>query len=275
MILTDMHLSNKNVSSGYINHLIQSDDVDPELIKKHNTKLITIIEHLILANNYDDARILLSKFIILNLALINLEFLLCTLIRLCPLVEDKNLFSSQILKNVVLAIENNEIQKSLALVCFDLSLSILKLKIDTAPDLTHRLLSKSDFYPWKDLMNGLVDLVQTCISYDTIIHEECFSELDRLENIIELIHRKAQNYPAILKVIHPIAIETILRWSNAELHGNIHVHRMGNSLLNCIVMQLVDEDLCIKFIDIIQKKASGDNENLNVGKTIFLDVSLA
>ncbi|CAF4456073.1 unnamed protein product, partial [Adineta steineri] len=104
---------------------------------------------------------------------------------------------------------------------------ILKLYNDKAPDLCYRLLKRKDFYPWEQLTNGLVDLTKICISYDTIVNEKVFSDLNQLEDILCIISTKAEVYPIINKSLHSIALEATLRWSNPDISWSNHVYRMG------------------------------------------------
>ncbi|CAF0844664.1 unnamed protein product [Rotaria sordida] len=271
MILSDTNLSIENISFDCITQLIQSYKNDNELIKIGYTKFLTIFERLILVNNYDDAYQLSSNIIIPNLSITDLEILFCTIIRLCPIVEHRDLFCSRILDSLILALANLQIKKNLAIVVFDLALAILKLCVYDAPDLSYSLLRRNDFYPWQELINGLVDLVKTCISYDVIIENNFFSKLDQLENIIDLIYRKIQAYPIISKVIHPISVEAVLRWSNIQYNGSHHVYRMGNSIMNLIDLRQINEDICMKFIDAIQTRVHCDNEEINIKSRLFFN----
>ncbi len=87
------------------------------------------------------------------------------------------------------------------------------------------MLRIKDFYPRKESINGLVDLIKICFCPDTIIDEEIFSKLNDLEHIINVISENEQVYSIISKIIHPIVLEAILRWSNRQFNGSNHVQK--------------------------------------------------
>ncbi|CAF2897940.1 unnamed protein product [Rotaria sp. Silwood2] len=274
MILSDTNVSIENISSDGITQLIQSYENDNELIKTDHTKLLTLFERLILVNNYDNAYQLFSTIIIPNLSIIDFESLLSTMTRLCPIVENRDLFCSKILETLISPLENLQIKKNLAVIVFTLALAILKLCLCDAPELSYSLVRRKNFYPWPELIDGLADLIKACISYDVIIEDDFFSKLNRLEDIIDLIQEKTQVYPTISKAIHPISVEAVLRWSNTQFNGSHHVYRMGNAILNLIDLQEINEDICMKFIDAIQTRVNCDNEEIN-NKSIFFFSNMA
>jgi hypothetical protein len=229
---------------------------------------------LILANKYDDVHRLFLELINPNLSLIDLELLLPMIIRLCPIVENRDLFCENILLYFILKLVDLKVNKNFALIFFNLSLAILKLRVFDAPYISNCLLKKQDFYPWKELINGIIELVETCISYDTIIDKETFSKLDELENIINILSEKAQAYPIISKRIHSIALQAILRWSNTEFNGSRYVYRMGAAMFKLIDLQQINEDICIKFIDTLQNITDFDNQELYSQNRFFFHVSI-
>ncbi|CAF4323822.1 unnamed protein product, partial [Adineta steineri] len=132
------------ISSDSIRLLIQSYKNNIELMRSNYLQLLRMIECLILANRYDDACLLFTKLIIPNLCSIDLEILLHKIIELCPKVENRDLFSSEILSPFVWELVDLQVKKSFALVYFDLIVAILKLYNDKAPDLCYRLLKRKD-----------------------------------------------------------------------------------------------------------------------------------
>ncbi|UJR32768.1 hypothetical protein I4U23_020228 [Adineta vaga] len=186
IVLFDSNLPIETISSNYIAHQIQSCKDNIELIKTNFNPLIITIEQLILSNRYKDAYLLLLKLIIPNLSSIDLELFLRKMISLCSIVQQQELFCSEILDPFVRALADLKGMKTLALLFFDLSLAILKLHCIEAPELSCHLLRRKDFYPWKDMVNGLIDCLKTCILYDTLVREANFSSLDRLEDIMEI-----------------------------------------------------------------------------------------
>ncbi|CAF1143141.1 unnamed protein product [Adineta steineri] len=232
-------LNLNTISSDSIKQLIQSYKNNIELVKSNYLQLLTMIECLILANRYDDACLLFTKFIIPNLCSIDLETLLHKIIELCPKVDNRDLFT------------------------------ILKLYNDKAPDLCYRLLKRKDFYPWEQLTNGLVDLTKICISYDTIVNEKVFSDLNQLEDILCIISTKAEVYPIINKSLHSIALEATLRWSNPDISWSNHVYRMGIFIVKLIDSEQINDDIYIKFIDALQNRINCENEELNKKNLTF------
>ncbi|CAF1175185.1 unnamed protein product [Adineta steineri] len=229
-----------------------------------------MIECLILANRYDDACLLFTKLIIPNLCSIDLEILLHKIIELCPKVENRDLFSSEILSPFVWELVDLQVKKSFALVYFDLIVAILKLYNDKAPDLCYRLLKRKDFYPWEQLTNGLSDLTKICISYDTIVNEKVFSDLNQLEDILCIISTKAEVYPTIMKTLHSIALEATLRWSNPDISWSNHVYRMGIYIVKLIDSEQINDDIYIKFINALQNRINSEDEELNKKNRSFI-----
>jgi hypothetical protein len=228
-----------------------------------NEELLAQMENFILENRYDDACRVLSTSI-------DVEDLLRTIIRLCPMVEQKDLFCSDFLVSFIEKFEDLPVEKTLACIFFDLILAILKLCVPDAPNLSFRLLKKKDFYSWNDLTDGLVDLIQTCISYDRLIDEEYFSKLNYLEEIIDFI----SIYSKISELVQSSILEAIVRWSDNQFHGGNHVYRMGKSLLNLINSQPITEDICLKFIEILQTRIDCHNEEINQKKRFLFCVNL-
>ncbi|CAF3918965.1 unnamed protein product [Adineta steineri] len=256
-------LNLNTISSDSIKQLIQSYKNNIELVKSNYLQLLTMIECLILANRYDDACLLFTKLIIPNLCSIDLEILLHKIIELCPKVENRDLFSSEILVPFVWKLVDLQVKKSFALIYFDLIVAILKLYIDKAPDLCYRLLKRKDFYPWEQLTNGLVDLTKICISYDTIVNEKVFSDLNQLEDILCIISTKAEVYPSVNKSLHSIALEATLRWSDSGISWSNHVYRMGIYIVKLIDPEQTNDDIYIKFIDALQNRINSEDEELN------------
>jgi hypothetical protein len=191
------------------------------------------------------------------------------------MVENKDLFTSNFLLYLIKEIENLPAKENLSSIFVDLILAILKLRVLDAPDFSLRLLKKREFYSWKDLIDGLVDLIETCISYDTLIDEEDSGKLNELEGIIDFIYEKIPIRSNVSKLAQPIILETIVRWSDNQYHGEEFVYRMGRSLLYLMDPEQITEDTCLKFIEILQKRIDCDDEEINRKKRLLFWVSLS
>lgn len=88
---------------------------------------------MILENKYKDVQLLLLD------TSTDLEDLLNLIIRLCLIVENRDLFCSTILTTLISKLQDLSIEKQFATILFDLILSILKLNIPHAPTLSYRL----------------------------------------------------------------------------------------------------------------------------------------
>jgi hypothetical protein len=120
------------------------------------------------------------------------------------------------LLSITYTLRDIKANKNLAPLFFDLILAILKLFVIDAPQCAQPMMTKLEFYPWKDLESRITDLINTCISYDKIIHKPYFSNLKDLENIVKLIDDRAKQNPVLLQSTHSIALQAILRWSNKD-----------------------------------------------------------
>jgi hypothetical protein len=123
------------------------------------------------------------------------------------------------------------------------------------------MITKSDFFPWKDLGSNINELISTCISYESIIHKPFFSNLDDLEKIVKLIDDRAKTNPVILKSTHSIALQAILRWSNKDAKYSIHVYKMSYSMLNLIDQYQINVETCSQLIDALQNRIYADSDD--------------
>jgi hypothetical protein len=217
------------------------------------------MEKFILGNKYDDACRILSN---LDLSSIDLEGLLRTIIRMCSIVEEKELFCSNFLIYFIKNFEDLLVKTNLASNYFDLILAILKLCVPNALNLSFHLLKKRNFYSSNDLM----DLIEICISYDRLIDEKYYE----LEEIIDFISEKIiPIYSKISELVQPMILDAIVRWSDQQFHGGDFVYRMGRSLLNLINPETITEEICLKFISILQTRIDCHNEEINQKKRLL------
>ena len=234
------------------------------------TDPMTKIENCFLQNRFDDTPSIVSN---LDWSGIDLEKFLRSLIRYCAMVEDRNAFCSNFLPPCVHKLLDLSVEKRYASLYFELTLTILKLLSSNAPDLAYHLLRKENFYSWKDLIDGLVEIFQTCISYDQVENEEYFSDLNELENILSLIVKRAPTYRQLFTRIQPLAFDTILRWADVQFQGGYHVYRMGCVLFECINVEQITEEACGKIIDILQGHVNSDLKENRSKTRFFLNVN--
>lgn len=234
------------------------------------TDPMTEIEHCISQNQFDDAKSIATN---LDWSTIDLEKFLRSLIQYCSMVEDRHSFCSKFLLPCIYQLLDLSVEKRYASLYFELTLTILKLLSSNAPDLAYRLFRIENFYPWKDLIDGLVEIFRTCISYDRLENEEYFSDLNELENILEMIVKRAPTYPTLLARIQPLALDAILRWADAQFQGGFHVYRMGCVLFQCINVQQITEEICEKFIDILQGQVNSDLKETRPKTRFFFNVN--
>ena len=253
----------ESISSTYIQHLIEACEKSPDSIKTNHTHLLTLLERLIIEKRMDEAHTLFSTLIAPHLPNIDLELVLRTMICLCSTVEHKDLLHDEILLPFVSTFEDLPVTKQLASLVLDLVQAILNLRVLGAPSTAYRFLNRKDFYPWKDLVEGLVNIVRTCTTYETIIDEEHFSPLNDLETLIEFIGKKAHVYPQIIRTTHAIACEVILRWSSGRKVWSPFVYRMGPSMFDLIDARQINEDFCLKLIDTLFQRLNRKDDRVN------------
>lgn len=181
-------------------------------------------------------------------------------ISLCSFNQNPELFCSEVYKNLILKLDNLSIDKNLSSLFFELAVAILKLHTINAPNACYRLIRREHFYSWKDLNDQIIDLIRTCISYDNRIDNDFFSELTRLTDIIDYL----QGRIVITDEIQSIVVETIFRWTQNDFPGSSFLYRMGVSLLVLIDSKDINEEICLKFIEILQNRT-----DLNQAKPLF------
>jgi hypothetical protein len=254
-----------------------------DLFKSNYARMLETIERLILMDKIENAASFVYKPLVKHLATVDITPLLQMTIRVCSLIvntnERRDLLCSKILYHLIDALNSTKANKKLAPLFFDLILAILELCVMHAPRYAEKLLNKSEFYPWKDLASRIGDLVRICGSYDSIVHNDFFSELDALKNILELISARAKLNPILYRATHEPALKAIVRWSNKNTKYSMHVYKMGGEILDLIDPQQTTIDICSKFIDALRHNVSTDDEddddpeNVRLRKSIFFQVS--
>ena len=59
----------------------------------------------------------------------------------------------------------------------------------------------------------LTHLLQSCVTYDQIIDNATFSELQPLKDILSLIQQRAKINTTMIRATHEVALEAVLKWS--------------------------------------------------------------
>jgi hypothetical protein len=214
-----------------------------------------------------DASQWMYRVIIKHLGSIDISPLIHTLIRICSSLtnstdlEPRNLFCSTILYYLMGRLRDVKVNKSVAPLFFDLILSILKLFVIDAPQCAQIIITKSEFYPWKDFGSSINDLISICISYESIIHKPYFSNLKELEKIVKLIDDRAKTNPVILRSTHSIALQAILRWANKDAKYSIHVYRMSHPMLNLIDQHQINVEICYQLINALINRLYADSDD--------------
>ncbi|CAF4015801.1 unnamed protein product, partial [Rotaria sp. Silwood1] len=130
-----------------------------------------------------------------------------------------------------------------------------------APDYAARLLTKSEFYSWKELTPRIGHLIRICGSYDSIVHPGYFSKLDPLQDIVKLISDRAKINPIIYRTTHEPVLKCIVRWSGKNTAYSMHVYKMDGSILDLIDNQQATIDICSQFIESLLHRVNGDDDN--------------
>jgi hypothetical protein len=231
------------------------------------TALLETVERLILIGKFIEASTFMDRVIRKQLISVDISPLLHTFIRICSLltnstdIEPRNLFCSKILYCLAFTLRDIKANKNLAPLFFDLTLAVLKLFVIDAPQCALPVITKSEFYPWKDLGSSINELISTCISYDKIVHKPYFSNLKELEKIVKLIDDRAKTNPVILRSTHSIALQAILRWSSKDAKYSIHVYKMCYSMLNLIDPHQINVEICSKLIDALINRLYADSDD--------------
>jgi len=197
----------------------------------------------------------------------NLEELLHMLIRTCSIVhiESRNYFCQNFITRISYELIKKKFNKNLSGIFFDFILAILDLNIIEAPACACRILNINDFYPWKQLNKQLIHLIQSCISYDQMINTSFPNQLDQLAEILSLIHERTKTNVTIFHATHEPALQAIFKWSfiinnNTGKPYDIHVFKMGQKMTELVDQKQITVDICIQFIEILQKRIDNNDE---------------
>ncbi|CAF2790446.1 unnamed protein product [Rotaria sp. Silwood2] len=250
-----------SISSDYVYEISKSYQGQVDLFKIHVSQIYTTIEKLVSQNRIDHARYFMDNVLIIHYNSIpNLEELLHMLIHICSLVniESRSLLCKNLISSISYELTIKKPNKQLAGTFFDFALAILSLHIKEAPKFADHILSISEFYPWKQLDKQITHLIQSCIMYDNIIDDTFPSELNHLENILNLIHERSKVNVTILPATHESALQAILKWSTIINNDtgkpySEHVYRMGQIMTKLIDQRQITVDICSKFLEIIRK----------------------
>ena len=252
----------------YVDALAKYYQNHPDSFQKHVSQVLALMEKIIVEDNLKAAEFLMEKSIIRCFnSITNHEELLQMFIRLCSSVRptSRDYFCRCFISPLTYELSNKKFPKKLALLSFDLLLTILDLHIMQAPNCTYRLIGISEFYPWKQLNKQITHLIQSCIAYDTVTCESG-QELENITQIISLIHERAKVNTAIFQATHDVALQAILKWSvivdiNTGRPYPKHAFTMGEVMTRLIEEEKVTADICIQLVDALQKRIENDDES--------------
>ncbi|CAF1064963.1 unnamed protein product [Adineta steineri] len=264
-----------SISTDYCNLIAKSYQSQADLFTANSSDIFIIVEKLLSQNKIKEAQYFVRNVIVTHFSLINnLEELLQMLIRACPLVDiqSRNYFCKDIISPIAYEMNRKKANKKLATSYFDLILAILDLIVIEALPCAYRILEINEFYPWKQLDKQLTHLVQSCVSYDKIISNSGFSDLDILEKIIKLIGERAKTNPTILRATHQSALQAILKWSSIIDNDtgkpyDKHIFNMGTKMTELVDIKQITIDNCYQFIAILQKQINDNDDTYVLDKT--------
>ncbi|CAF4671529.1 unnamed protein product [Rotaria sp. Silwood1] len=256
-----------SISSNYVLWISKSYQCQIDLFKIHVSEIYTIIEKLVSQNRIDHAEYFMNNVLIIHFnSILNLEELLHMLIHICSLVniESRSLLCKTLISSISYELTKKKFNKQLAELFFDFILAILNLNIIEAPKIADRIISISDFYPWKQLDKKITQLIQACITYDNILNDTFDTDIDQLEKILSLIYERSKTNITILHATHDLALQAILKWSTiinnetGQPYGK-HVYRMGQTMMDLIDQKQITVDICRKFLEIFQKQIDNND----------------
>ena len=248
----------------YLGLLLSSFEKNLDLFKANYLKILECIERLIFIGKLIDANMLINQVINKHLASVDISPLLHTFIRICSTfinssnLEPRNEFCSKILCYLTSKLQNVKTDKSVSPLYFDLIIAILKLSVIDAPQNAQYMITRSEFFQWKDLGPRINELLSICIAYESIVLKTYFSNLGALENIVKVIDERAKLYPIILQSTHSTALQAILRWSHKDAKYSIHVYKMSYSMLNLIDQHQINIDVCSQLLDGLLNRLDAD-----------------
>ena len=263
--------------SAYVDMLSRSYKDHVDLFKANELQVYATVERLISANDVKCADAFVSSVIVKHMDSIrDAEQLLRMCLRLCSSVhpESRDQFCKVLVSALSYELQKPKFSKKLAPLFFDLVVAILDLHVIDAPACAYRILYKSEFYPWKDLSGPLTHLVQSCVTYDTLVSTSHFSSLDQLEQILNLIGERAKATVSIFRATHETALKAVLKWllmvddQTGQIYGS-HVFKMGGYMLSLIDEQQVTVDTCSRLLEILKRRL---DDEINSDYRYFLQV---
>ncbi|CAF1200313.1 unnamed protein product [Rotaria sp. Silwood1] len=258
------------ISTDFVKLLVKSYKKSVNLFKMNSSEIPTVIEKLMLFDQMTQARDFIEDIIIVHFdsAIDIIDPLVHMFIRTCPMVNinNRNELCKQVISRLVYKLANVKCNKKLAPLFFDFVLAILNLCVLEAPSCALNLLKKADFYPWKDLAPKFKDLTRLCAAYETVYVTTYFSELDKLEDILELAVERAKVNVIIFRSTHDEALKATLRWSTTPIENNSkkpwlkHVYNMGRQMMKLIDQKQVTTELFSQFVKALEQSII-DSEN--------------
>jgi hypothetical protein len=269
------------VSLDYVTLITQFYQKHVDSFKTNESQIYTNIEKFVSQNHIKEAERFMRYVIIPHFdSITNLEELLHMLIRTCSTVsiESRDEFCKALIYPISYELTKKKFHKKFAGIFFDFILAILDLNIIDAPPCAYRILEISDFYPWKQLDQQLIHLLQSCVLYDQMTSDSSSREPEKLEKILDIIHQRAKTNVTIYHATHEVALQAILKWStiinnNTGKPYDSHVFEMGKQMTELVDQQKITSDICIQFIEILQKRIDEPNA-ISKDDVYFLTVSL-
>ena len=186
------------ICSDYIMFISKSFNTNPDLIKKHFSEILTVIEHLLVKHHIREARAFLDQTVLSHFeAVVDVEALGRMLIHGCPLVpiDQRNETCKSVLSNVAYKLGRMKLPKKPAATVFEFGLVLLDLCVHEAPACALYLFEKNEFYPWKDLAPRFTELVRLCAAYDTLPTQATISDLSSLTTILRVGADRGKAFP--------------------------------------------------------------------------------
>jgi hypothetical protein len=261
--------ADSSLSADVLAALASSYKRNANLFKTNFAHALKIIEQLLLANRLDDASDFIDETIEVQFnTAVDVDTLLRMFIRVCPQMNSscRNDLCRKVISPISNTLEDIKCNKKLAPVFFDFAVVVLDLRVDRAPTSALRVLSKREFYPWKDLASSFNRLVRPCAVYDTIKDEVCYDDLVALDDILELAVKQANLHVSITQATHDEALRAVLRWSESpssakKIAWPIHVYRMGRQMVFLIDERKITIDTSAQLIEALRKRVISGNED--------------
>lgn len=251
----------------YVRTIATSFKSDVELFKNNISEVYEIMEKFVAQSRIKELDCFIDYIIVTHFGEITkIEDLVQMSIRLCSIVhmESRKDFCDA-LSSIIFELTRKKIKKDLATIIFDLALSIMHLNTIKAPKHAHALFSIKEFFPWKQLNAKVTQLIQSCISYDSLIIDTWHSDLDPLGQILEVIDERAKTNASLLNATHELALQAVFKWlpivnNDTGKPYNKFVFGMASKITSLIDRKKVTAENCSKLLEFIQNLLDPNSE---------------